>query len=65
MTSHDRGEYGWTDGYTALVIVATNIINLPHPFNEVAEVHTASQVCTSASNIWLRLSQPKTAHTSD
>jgi hypothetical protein len=26
------GEYGWTDAYTVLVIVAMNFINLPHPF---------------------------------
>jgi hypothetical protein len=39
-----------------LVTVATQFINMPHPFYEVAEVHTASPVCTSASNIWLRLS---------
>jgi len=48
------GEYGWTDGCTVLAIVAMNFINLPHPFYEVAEVHTASPVCTSASTIWLR-----------
>lgn len=30
-----------------LVIVATNFINLPHPFYEVAEVHIPKTVHTS------------------
>jgi hypothetical protein len=39
--------------------VASDFINLPHPFYEVVEVHTVSPVCTSTSNIWLRLSHLK------
>jgi hypothetical protein len=36
--------------------LANHFINIPHPFYEVAEIHTANPVCTSANNIWLRLS---------